>query len=327
MGSQSQGGNVEIPLVQIRTIAEGRCAGRLSQLRELDESYKDFPFKGAPWTGPGTIERVSGLDAIVEHQKALYVQALTRAAQTGQLPFMVDLRPHDVGIFVQNSFYVVRIDPVRFGTASGVPALGTYIQVHYAGTAKGEVSQFVLPVTAAGKIVCNLLYRYNLDTPVLECPGTVTRAGEDAANATDRLFKEKLGRAEAIQTFPLQALASERGAIGDRVQYVMALVGSQSRPATDPIYANLVEVEIGDLLRGLRLGWWEHPATGQIYSLIDDYMRNALLMAFESGCVARLARDYPDFAAWGIEMNRHLFSDWSAITSPDRRGNGPESSK
>lgn len=304
---------------EIRRIAEQRVRSRLGALRELAELYKTLPH-GSKLNGPDTIQRVSDLDEILVHQQALYENALTKAFESGGNLRMEDLRPWDCGVFVKNAFYCVTIDPVLFGAAPGKqPGRGTYIQIHYIGTLRGERSTYFMPITLDGKIVLNLVGRYNVDQLCIECPGTVTRSSEKRDEAISRLFKEKLGRDGCHKLADIGRFSAERGAIGDHVDYLIAIVGPQTKEATDPIYAKYVELTIDELLALTKTGEWKHPENGRVYKATDDYLRNGLFAAIQGGALAQLALEFPALKAWGPAVSASLMEEWNRVLNPPRR--------
>lgn len=303
----------------IRRLAEQRVHSRLGALRELAEVYKTLPHSSR-LSGPKTSQRVSDLSEIVPHQQALYEGALTKVLEKGGSIHMVDLRPYDCGVFVNNAFYYVAIDPVLFGAAPGKqPTRGTYIQIHYSGTLRGERSTYVMPVTPEGKVVMNLVARYNVDQLCIGCPGTVTRPDETRDQAITRLFQEKLGRQGCLKLAEIGRFSSERGAIGDHVDYLLAVIGPQTGNATDPIYAEFVELTIDELLSLAKTGEWKHPESGLTYKATDDYLRNGLFAAIHGGALAQLALEFPALKPWGPAVAASLMEEWNRVLSPPRR--------
>lgn len=281
--------------------------------------YKSLPHN-SKLNGPKTTQRVSDFDEILVHQRALYENALTKAFKSGGNLGMEDLRPWDCGVFVKNAFYYVAIDPVLFGAAPGEqPGRGTYIQIYYIGTLRGERSTYIMPVTPEGKVVMNLVARYNVDQPCIECPGTVTRPDETREQAITRLFTTKLGRDGCLKLTDIGRFSSERGAIGDHVDYLIAVVGPQSKPATDPIYAEFVELTIDELLELTKSGEWKHPESGLVYKATDDYLRNGLFAAIQGGALAQLALEFPALKTWGPAVAASLVGEWNSVLNPPRR--------
>jgi hypothetical protein len=176
-----------------------------------------------------------------------------------------------------------------------------------------------MPITPEGKIIMNVMSRYNVDQLCIECPGTVTRPTERREGAIARLFNEKLGRDGCIKLAELGRFSSERGMLGDHVDYLIAVVGPQTKEATDPIYAKFVELTIDDLLEVTKTAEWKHPQSGLVYRATDDYLRNGLFAAIQGGALAQLAIDFPALKTWGPAVSASLMDAWNRVLNPPRR--------
>lgn len=279
---------------QVLNLANRRVSLREEGLREYVASVALRPLHTGDHT-KGEITLVTGYGRVVEHQLVLYVRALNAAQKRGDDLELLDLRPWDLGISYSDSYYHIARDPVIF--PGGM--LASYIIVFYAGATRGERSTHMLFVTASEhKLVLNRVFRYQQDCWVLESAGTVTRPSETQTQAIGRLMKEKHGR-ELITLERIGEFSPERGCIADTVDHRLALVGPRLNIPTDPIYANVVELTLGELLDAMREGVWTDPATGTVCKVNDDYLAATLTYGFLRGC-------FTSFSGWSQAWRDHL---------------------